>query len=185
MGKFYEAKESLRGKVKHGKNGNVIYSFSKTDFNDMVNALLNDGEHSMETIKLIDGTATEVSTPVVQEFRENFLVPILMKAGMDKNDAQQLAQTWHFNSSSTKNMYDLVSEMLYQYLDADKKFNFPNRKNFAGSIHLKEVKEATVTRTLRDIKDHKTITGTKTEKQETHKTLVKKSTCPAWLRHVL
>ena len=185
MGTFDEAKAKLRAGVKKGKNGNDIHSFSKTDFNDLVNALLNDPDHQMETVKLVDGELTNVTTPVVAELREKLFVPILQRGGMDKADAQDLAKTFHFNGASTSNMYEFVSEALYNYLDAGKKFNFPNRKTFCGSVYFKDVDENVVVRDIRDIKDHKTIMGHKKDRQEAHKTIVKKSTCPTWLRHVL
>ena len=182
---FKEAKETLSANIKRGKSGNKIRSFSRTDFNDMVNAMLNDPSYEMESVKVVDGKLTEVSTPVVRELREKLIVPLLTEAGVDKTEAQRIANEYHFKNPQTSSMYEFVADAVYQYMDADKKFNFPNRKDFTGSIYLKENEPTTVERDVRDIKDHKTIIGHKKEKRAAHKTIVKKSTCPAWLRHVM
>lgn len=182
---FKEAKEALGKNIKKGKKGNKIKSFSRTDFNDMLNAMLNDPSYEMEFVKIVDGKLTSVTQPVIREFREKFITPILVEAGVPKDDAAKLAAEYHFRSNQTSMMYEFIADAIYQYMDADKKFNFPSRKDFTGSIYLKDNEEAMVERDIRDIKDHKTIIGHKKEKRSAHKTIVKKSTCPSWLRHVL
>ena len=182
---FKEVKERLRSNVKHGTKGNVIYSFSKTDFNEVVNSMLNDPDYQMETVKIVDGKLTDCTTPVIKEFREKMFVPVLMKAGVERKDAVDIADTHPFSNNQTSCMYDFLSDVLYQYMDSGKKFNFPNRRDFSGSIHLKDIDEEVVERDVRDIKDHRTIIGHKKEKREKHKTIVKKSSCPTWKRHVI
>ena len=182
---FKEVKEELIANVKRGKNGNVIHSFSKTDFNELINAMINDPEYQMETVKTVDGQITDFSTPVVREVREKMLIPVLIKAGVDKADAASIAETFRYSNNQTGCLYDFIADALYQYMDAGKKFNFPNRRDFIGSIHLKDVDEEIVERDIRDIKDPKTITGHKKEKRGKHKTIVKKSSCPAWKRHAI
>lgn len=185
MKTFKEMKDELKKNVKKGKNGNKIHSFSKSDFNDLVNSMINDVEYKMETVKIIDGKVTDCSTPVVEEVRQKIILPVLIKAGVDKKDAEELAMKYKYSNNQTTCLYDFISDILYQYMDAGKKFNFPNRRDFVGSIHLKENDKEVVERDIRDIKDHKTITGHKKEKRDSHKTIVKKSSCPAWMRHVL
>lgn len=182
---FKEVKAELIANVKRGKNGNIIHSFSKTDFNEMINAMINDPEYQMETVKVVDGELTNFSTPVVKEVRDKLLIPVLMKAGVDKAEATELASTFRYSNNQTSCLYDFVVDAIYQYMDAGKKINFPNRQDFNGSIYLKDVDEEIVERDIRDIKDHKTIIGHKKEKRGRHKTIVKKSSCPAWMRHVL
>ena len=182
---FKEAKENLSKNIKRGKNGNKIRSFSRTDFNDMINAMLNDPSYEMESVKVVDGELTNVTTPVIRDLREKLIVPILTEAGVEKSEAQRIASEYHFKSNQTSMMYEFIADAIYQYMDADKKFNFPNRKTFTGSIYLKDIEEQTVERDIRDIHDHKTIVGHKKEKRAAHKTIVKKSTCPTWLRHVM
>ena len=182
---FKEAKESLAKNIKKGKKGNKIKSFSKTDFNTLINAMLNDPAYEMESVKIVDGQLTNVSTAVVRELREKFITPILIEAGIDKEDAAKIAAGYKFTSAQTSMMYEFIADAIYQYIDADKKFNFPNRTNFTGSIYLKENDETTVERDIRDIKDRKSIIGHKKEKRAAHKTIVKKSTCPNWLRYVI
>lgn len=182
---FKEVKAELKANVKRGKNGNIIHSFSKTDFNELINALINDVDYQMETVKIVDGQLTDFSAPIVKEVREKLLIPVLMKAGVDRNEATEIASTFRYSNSQTTCLYDFIADALYQYMDAGKKFNFPNRYDFNGSIHLKDVEEEVVERDVRDIKDHRTIIGHKKEKRNSHKTIVKKSSCPLWMRHVL
>ena len=131
----------------------------------------------METVQVVDGKLTNVKTPVVEDFRTKFIQPILTEFGVPKEDAGKIASDYRFKNSQTSVLYNFIADAVYQYIDADKKFNFPNRKDFCGSIYLKENDEAVVERDIRDIKDHKTITGHKKERRMKHKTIVKKSTC--------
>lgn len=182
---FKEAKADLAKNIKKNGKGNAIHSFSRSDFNSLFGAFINDPKHEMETVQLVDGKLTNITTPVVKEFRDKFITPILVEYGISKEEAVKAADDYRFKNAQVSAAYDFIAEILYQYLDAGKKFTFPNRKDFQGSIHLKEVAEATVERDIRDIKDHKTVIGHKKEKRAKHKTIVKKSTAPVWLRHVL
>lgn len=183
---FKEAKEELVKSIKKSKKGDkVIHSFSRTDFNALFGAYINDPTHVMETVQIVDGNVTNVKTEVVREFREKFILPILVEYGIAKEEAEKAVNDYKFKNSQVAGIYEFIAEILYQYIDAGKKFNFPNRKDFQGSIHLKAIPSAIVERDLRDIKDHKTIIGHKKEKRDSHKTIVKKSTAPNWLRHVL
>lgn len=183
---FKEAKADLAKSIKKSaKSGGLIHSFSRTDFNNLFAAFINDPAHEMETVQIVDGKLTPVKTAVVREFREKFIVPILIEYGVSKEEAQKAVEDYKFKTSQVSTAYEFIAEIVYQYLEAGKKFNFPSRKDFQGSIHLKDIPEGTVERDIRDIKDHKTVIGHKKEKRDTHKTLVKKSTAPVWLRHVL
>jgi hypothetical protein len=184
-GSFKEAKAALAKSIKKSKKGDKIRSFSRSDFNELLNAMLNDPKYEMETVQVVDGKLTNVKTPVVEDFRTKFIQPILTEFGVPKEDAGKIASDYRFKNSQTSVLYNFIADAVYQYIDADKKFNFPNRKDFCGSIYLKENDEAVVERDIRDIKDHKTITGHKKERRMKHKTIVKKSTCPTWQRHVL
>jgi hypothetical protein len=185
MKTFKEMKEELKKNVKTGKKGNKIHSFSKSDFNSLINSMINDVAYTMDTVKIVDGVITNCSIPVVEEVRQKIILPVLIKAGVEKKDAEELAMTFKYSNYQTACLYDFIADALYQYMDAGKKFNFPNRKDFTGSIHLKEIDDDIVERDIRDIKDHKTVIGHKKEKRESHKTIVKKSSCPGWMRHVL
>lgn len=182
---FAEAKAALKDGVKKSKKGTKIKSFSKNDFNILINALLNDSKYNMETVSIVDGKLTNVSTPIIEDLRTKFIMPILIEFGVPKTDAARIVDEYKFKSGQTQVLYNFIIEAIYQYIDSDKKLNFPARKDFTGSIHLNEVEETMVERDIRDIKDHKTIVGHKKEKRAKHKTLVKKSTCPVWLRHTI
>lgn len=182
---FKEAKAELAKNIKKNKNGKKIRSWSRTDFNTLLGAYINDPSYEMETVKVVDGNLTEVKTPVVKEFREKFITPILVAYGVDKEEAAQAAMNYEFKAGQLTSAYDFISDFVYQYLDAGKKFTFQSRKDFQGSVYLQENEESKVERDIRDKDDHKTVVGHKKEQRAKHKTLVKKSTCPQWLRHVL
>ena len=182
---FLEAKKELSDNVKCGKSGKKIRSFSKTEFNNLVKSMLNDTEYEATSVKLVNGKLTNISTPVIKDIREKIFVPILTRAGVDKVEAEKLAKDYKFSTNQTSMMYDFISNAIYEYMDAGKKFNFPNKPDFVGSIRLQENEDAIVERDVRDPKDRKNIIGHKKEERKAHKTLVKKSACPTWQKHVL
>lgn len=185
MAKFIDVKKELIAGVKKSKSGAPIHSFSKSDFNTLINAMLNDPTYEMETVKMEDGKLVNVTTPVVRELREKFIKPILVDFGVPKTDAERIADDYTFKSSQTAVLYNFIADAIYQYMDAGKKFNFPNRKDFSGSVNIQEIDEKVVERDLRDIKDRSKVIGHKKEKRDKHKVLVKKSVCPTWMRHVM
>ena len=107
---FKEVKAELKANVKRGKNGNIIHSFSKTDFNELINALINDLDYQMETVKIVDGQLTDFSAPIVKEVREKLLIPVLIKAGVDRNEATEIASTFRYSNSQTSCLYDFIAD---------------------------------------------------------------------------
>ncbi|MNJ62544.1 hypothetical protein D3C77_583880 [compost metagenome] len=73
-------------------------------------------------------------------------------------------------------MYEFVSELIYQYMNAGKKFDFVPRVDFNGALTLKDVAETTTTH--RNVQDGSEIKVNK----KAHKLLDKKSKVPTWLK---
>lgn len=169
-----EAKKKISESIKLSKKGNKIGSFSRNDFNKLVNAYLNDINYSMDTVVVHDGKTEGRSAAVPKEFREKFIKPILVDFGVPKQEAENIVNNYAFKHAQTDCLYDLIMDIIYQYMETGKKLNFPNREDFTGSIRLKEVDGGVTVN--RD--------GKKTKRGK-HKTLVKKSSCPSWLRNAL
>ena len=185
MGKSVkETKKEIRGRVKTNAKGNLIPSFSREEFNRLLNATLNDSEYEAEIVAVSGGELETKKIPVTKQFREKFIKPILIDAGVPKEDAEKIATSYEFRNAQTEGLYDLIADAVYNFMDCGKKFNFHNHSDFTGSIFMKDVEECKVERDIRDMKT-KEVTGRKKEKREKHRTLAKKSTCPKWLRHAM
>ena len=184
MSSVKETKKEIRSRVKTNAKGNIIPSFSREEFNRLLNATMNDLGYEAEIVAVSGGELETKSIPVTKQFREKFIRPILIDAGVPKDDADKIIDSYQFRNAQTEILYDLIADALYNFMDCGKKFNFHNHKDFNGSIYLKDVAEADVERDIRDMKT-KEITGRKKEKREKHRTLAKKSTCPKWLRHAM
>ena len=185
MKSFKEAKKELLASVKKGKNGKPIHSFSKGDFAELVASALNDTAYEMETVAIAGGEVKEVKTPVIKNLREKFIKPILEHYGVPKEEVENFVNEYQFKVNQCSTLYDFIADMVFQYMDAGKKFTLPNRKNFTGSFHMDEIPETVVERDVRAIADRSKIKGHKKEKRTAHKVLVKKSSCPAWQRFVI
>ena len=178
-------KKKITEKIPVSKSGNPVKSFSRSDFNTLVNSIINDIDYSMETVKYMNGQLVDKHIPVTRDFREKIVMPVLINAGVSKKDAKDAIESYEYTEKQTSCLYDFIADSVYQYLDSGKKFVFPNRKDFVGSIYLRDIDESEFERDMRDIKDHSTIIGKRKEKIDKHKTLVKKSSCPKWNKHII
>jgi len=174
MTSLNETMKRITSNIKKSKKGNPIGSFSRNDFNQLVNAYMNDTSYQMDYCVIRDGKKEVQTIPVVKEFREKVLVPLLVEFGVDKQEAVRVIDSYKFKQNQTDGFYELIMDIVYRYMETGKKLNFPSREDFNGSIRLKDIEGGvTVNRE-----------GKKVERKN-HKSLVKKSSCPSWLRHAL
>lgn len=172
MKKFKDVLKELEGKGKKGQK--KTSTFSRKDFGELSQGLINDSEYEMSTIKTKNGEYVEViSTPVV-DFRNAFIKQVLTDHGVDKQEATKAAETYEFSAKQADTLYPIITEAVTQYMGTGKSFTFPNKKDLTASIKLRDVAEHET-----EYKNRETGEVTKT-KVDAHRQLVKKSSAPKW-----
>ena len=177
MAKFSEIFNALETKSKATKNGRKAgATFSKKDFSSLAGAMLNEYDYETEVIKTKNGEFEEEKTQPVKAFRDAFIGQVLMDAGVDKQEAAKKAAEYHISSKQAETLYPVLTETVYQYMKAGRSFTFPNKKDFSGSIKLRDVAEHDSEHT-----DRESGKVTKTH-IKAHKSLVKKCGAPKWCK---
>lgn len=154
------------------KDGELKSTFSRRMFNDVVNAMVNDPEYKFTTVQFKGGKTEEVELTPSKDFREKLLTPILNEVKMDSEDQKQFIEKYEFSKSQTDSIYDVATTAMEEYMALGKTFRFPNGKDFSAAISVRDMAESVYTNPK---------TGNKT-KRKAHRALVKKSSCPAWLK---
>lgn len=169
---FNEVKSEIK---KNKKSGKSVKSFSKSAFDKLAKALINEPGYVINSVAVKNGKVEDREIKPVEKFRSGLKL-ILQDFGVDKQEAARVLDS-SYEIRSVEGFYELVSELLYTYVDAGKKFDFIPRKDFIGSLSLREVEEMTT--------EHKNIqdpTQVFKVKKGKHKQLEKKSKAPRWLK---
>lgn len=172
---FSEVFDEIKAAVKTTKTGKQQKSFSRSDFNKLTKAYLNTPGLAIQKAVAKGDDEYEVQEifPVL-EFRKMLQV-ILKDFGVDKQESEKIL-TDAYQIRNADSMYDLLSGVLYSYLDAGKKFDFHTLPDFKGSISLLEMAE-TVTE-QRNIQTGETFKMNKKQ----HKVVKTQSKAPKWLK---
>ena len=171
---FQEVFDEIKANVSLSKKKKPIKSFSRADFNRLATAFLNEEGYSVNTVSTKDGDMVEKEVTPIKDFR-NMLRVILIDFGVDTQEAQRILDGYDIHN--VDGLYEVCSELLFQYIAAGKKFDFLPKADFIGSISLKDIGESVGT--FRDIKDKETII---TVQKKAHHLLEKRSKCPNWLK---
>lgn len=180
-----EVLKEIQAKKKIDKNGveKWVYNrFNKRNYQALLKAMLNDPDIKMVTVKLKDGEVSSADDIMVtQEFRE-FLRKILVKAGVDNNDAKAIMSE-DFTIDNVDGLYEFFATSLWLYMDSGNRFDMIPTKDFKGSIFIENVPETKKTYDAKDPKKPKgeNYIGTYETTKKAHKKLGVKSTCPSWL----
>lgn len=155
----------------------VVRTFSRTAFDDIAKSLMNDNDYETTVVKTKAKEIVKEKVNPTAIFRNGMLKRILLDAGVDKHEAEEVSKKLPINN--VDGFYELVSETVDAYLNTGKKFTFMPKEDFVGSLVKKEVAKTT--------KEHRVPSSEngETVKIETgaHKTLrVKNAGCPAWLK---
>ncbi|WP_171567676.1 hypothetical protein, partial [Brevibacillus sp. MCWH] len=164
----------IKNNVSVSKSGKPVRSFSRSDFDKLAKAFLNTVDYEIETVSLKDGEVVTKKIEPVKALR-GMIQRILLDFGVDKQEAARIMDT-AYEIRNVDGIYELCSELIYKYLEAGKKFDFITKKDFVGSLTLKEVGDS--------VTEHKDIrTGDKIKvEKKAHKILDKKSKTPKWLK---
>lgn len=179
MKTFDEVFNEIKGNVAVSKSGKVKKTFSKADYDRLLKALLNDTGYKTEYCTVKGGEMVTKEVEVTKMFRES-IKRILINFGVDKQEAEKMVTDYQF--TNVDGWYELAAESIYKYIEAGKKYDFPTRQDFKGSLTLKEVDESTGTFTSIRKKGDKTPPEEFKIKTKKHKVLEKKSKAPAWLK---
>lgn len=165
-------KEIVEATAKKTKGGKMKPTFSRRMYTKVNTALLNDPDYEMDTIQIKNGKPEKKPVKPSLEFREKFLGRILADAKMDKVDIAKMVKDYEFTESEVETLYDVNTAAMMEFMNAGKTFRFPSTKDFNANISIKNVKPSVYENKARGIK----------VKRAAHKSLVKKSSCPAWLK---
>lgn len=171
---FQQVFEEVKSEVSTTPKGKPMRSFSRSAFDRLAKAMVNDINYKIEQAGVKKGELVKKDLYPVQEYRKS-LHRILVDFGVDKQEADRIL-TEEYEIRHVDGFYELVSELPYQYMNAGKKFDFIQREDFSGSLTIKEVDETTT-----EHQNIRTKEKFKVKKQK-HKVLEKQSKAPSWLK---
>lgn len=171
---FQEVFDEIKASVSTSKKGKLIKTFSRSDFDKLAKAFLNEEGYAVDTISTKDGAMVTNQVMPIKEFR-NMLRVILIDFGVDKQEAERVIDGYNIHNVS--GLYEVCSELLFQYIAAGKKFDFMPKSDFIGSISLKELGSSIGE--FRDIQDKDKVIKIS---KKAHRLLEKRSKCPKWLK---
>ena len=106
--------------------------FNKAEFDDLTLSMLN-SDYSTEVVKRRhDEDVSSKEINVSKDFRNKFIKPILLDAGLDKIEAENLA-----------NEYEFISETITSYMETGKSFRFLPKEDMSAIIKITEKDEYT------------------------------------------
>lgn len=171
-----EIEESVSVSAKTGK---VKKTFSRSDFDRVLKHLMNTPEYKAEYCSTKAGELVKTDVEIVKKMRDS-LKKMLINGGLDKQAADAFMETYQF--TTVDGFYEVFTEAMYLFMNANKKFDFPTREDFKGSISLKVMEENVGTFTSIRKNDDGTPPEKFQIKTKKHKVLEKKSKAPAWLK---
>lgn len=158
-----------------------VNRFSKKNFNDLMKAMINDTEFATKVAVTKNKELVEVKEVFVGKDFRKFLKHVLEKAGMDKADAAVVMEPT-FEIDNVDGLYEFISTVVYEYMDAHNRFTFLPREDFSGGNLT--VKKKSATTTTARVKNPKTKEDLGLWERETkeHRVLVASSPAPAYLK---
>lgn len=172
---FKETKAAIEAGVKKNKKGEPIKTFSKSTFDQMALAILNEVNYEVEIAKIKNGEMVKEKIKPVEKLRKGFLKNILNSAGFDKHEIEKFLNELVITNAD--GLYETIAEIIYNYMDAGKKFPLLVKEDLKASISLKEVPE-----TEKEHRNPKGDGSTVKVKTKKHKKVVVKAAAPQWLK---
>lgn len=171
---FSEVLEEIKEGISVSKKGKPVRSFSRTDFDKLLKALLNEPGYEMEQASSKKGELELRTLKPVEQFR-TLLRRVLLDFHVDKQEADRVLDA-SYEITNVSGLYELMSEIIYKYVEAGKKFDFVSKSDFVGSIVLSEVEEEVKENT------HPTTKEVSHTKNGKHKKIKAKSSAPSWVK---
>ena len=182
MANILTVKEVLNEmKASHKKDGKFNYNrFNKKNFEKLLKAMLNDPQFETEVAKTKKGQLDSIEKiKVTQGFRK-FCKRIIEKSGVDKNESARIL-TDEFTFDNVEGLYEFFATAIYLYVEQGNRFDLIPKKNFKGSLAIKEVKKSTKTTSAHSPQTREYLGDFEVTKED-HKVLVVKSSCPPYLK---
>lgn len=177
---FEQMMEKIKAEVKVTDKGKIKRTFSRETFEQTVRALANDPEYKVEKAQWKNGKVETVDVypaAVIRKVVERILRDV---AQMDPQEAA--AQAEQYEIPAIDGWYDFVSEAMYAYLKAGKKFDFIPKYDSNLSLFI-EPKDAGVKVSRTIANEKKGIESREITNQiDAHQKLVAKTKVPKWLK---
>lgn len=175
MKTFDEVFNEITNNLTVTKKGKTKKTFSRSDFDKLMKAFLNTYDYKMTIAGTKGGELVTSEITPVKEFRDVVITKILTDNGYDKAEAAKIAAEYEF--TKVDGLYEIISEVIYQYMNAGKKFDFITKEDFSGSLTIDTVDES-INECTAIGKPGETF-KVKTKK---HKKLQRKSSANKWLK---
>ena len=167
-------------KASRGDDGKIKYKrFNKGNFEKLLKTMLNSPEFTTQVAKAKKDDVTIEDLEVTKGFRK-FCKRILEKSGVDKKESERIL-TDEFMFDNVSGLYEFFATAIYLYIEAGNRFDFIPKKDFKGSILLKDVDKTTKTTSIHSPQTKEYMGDYEITKQK-HKVLGVKSSCPAYLK---
>lgn len=116
-------------------------TFSKTTFVKLMATYINEPEFKSHVMKINAGeeTAEVLDDYPVKKFRK-MIKNVLTDFGVDAADAEKIMSEYKFKEKDMENMYDFMSDFIYQYLKTGRKFKIFDKVDMNAAIIAKDVK---------------------------------------------
>lgn len=162
------------------KEGEGVNRFNKKKFDLLLGAIINDPEFKSEVAKVKNGEVIVDEISPTLKFRK-WCKKLLESAGLDKAESKKVLSE-EFQIESVDGLYEFFTSVLWCYLnDCNSAFDLPSKKDFKGSIYIKNVPEKTRRYKAFSPKDRSYI-GEFEETKKAHKVLRASSNCPVFLK---
>ena len=150
-------------------------SFSRSGFDDLVNAFVNDSSYKVKTYGK-DGSVTgEVS---ISELIRDDLKKTVAKAGYPGKTEASILDSCEI---ATKGLAEAIPQIVMQQIGTGKKFDLPTQEKVQGSIYLQNVPGKVKDTTIRDPKTQEVL-GTVTTTSKDSMMIRTKSPVPSHLQ---
>lgn len=180
MKTFDEVFNEIKESVTVSKNGKIKKTFSRSDFDKLLRAFLNETGYKTKVASTKGGELVLTEIEPIKAFRDTVITKLLVDAGLDKAEASKIASEYQF--TKVDGLYEIISEIIYQYMAAGKKFDFMPKEDFNGSLTIKDVGESVAEySSIRKAGDNSPAEKFKV-KTKKHRVLEKKSKAPKWLK---
>lgn len=181
--KFKEMCNNIKKNVQEkGSKG-----YSKSDLIGLTHTALNDVDMEFFEIVKEGGKPVPVMSNPSKKFRES-IEPVLVSAGLDKQEAKEVASTVEFPKKTAEAMVELNTAITKSYLDTGRKYTLPMTTiDETKMSFVKEIANEKIEDTKRPVKDPDTGKTTmeptgKTIKTSKREVLKAKNVVPSWLK---
>lgn len=163
------------------EKGNFNYNrFNKKNFEKLMKTMLNDPNFKTEVAHVKKGELESVEEIEVSKGFRKFCQHIIEKSGVDKQESERILSE-EFTFDNVSGLYEFFATAIYLYIEQGNKFDFIPKKDFKGSIYIKDVDKSSKTTSAYSPQTRDYLGDFEITKDK-HKVLVVKSSCPAYLK---